>query len=75
MMTKLQVRTILYGVIAGGQTLALGINEGAMTVRDWIQLVVSSAVAAAISIRALYDTAPDAVPAKPEAEAKPEVKP
>ncbi len=62
MMTKLQIRAVLYGVIAGGQTLALGLNEGAMTVRDWIQLCVSSVVAAAISIRALYDNSIDLQP-------------
>lgn len=69
MMTKLQVRTILYGVIAGGQTLALGINEGPMTLRDWVQLTVSAIVAAAISIRALYDNAPDS--ASEQKDAKP----
>ena len=65
MMTKLQVRALLYGVIAGGQTLMLGINEGEMTARDWIQLSISAVVAAAISIRALYDTAPDNLSAAP----------
>lgn len=55
-MTRLQIRALIYGVIAGGQTLTLGINEGTMTARDWIQLAVSSIVSAAIAVRALYDT-------------------
>lgn len=58
-MNKMQVRAVLYGIIAGGQTLMLGINEGDMTARDWIQLSISAVVAAAIAIRALYDAGPD----------------
>ncbi len=59
MMTKLQIRTITYATIAGLQTMLLGLNEGVMTGRDWFQLIVSSVLAAAISVRALYDNAID----------------
>ena len=61
-MTKLQIRTVIYAATAGLQTLVLGINEGAMTVRDVVQLIASSLLAAIIAVRALYDTAPDNSP-------------
>lgn len=59
-MTALQTRAVIYGVIAGGQTLMLGIKDGTMTAADWIRLAISSVVAVAIAVRALYDCAPDA---------------
>lgn len=58
-MNRMKMRAILYGIIAGGQTLMLGINEGDMTMRDWIQLSISAVVAAAIAVRALYDAGPE----------------
>ena len=30
-MNKVQIRALLYGVIAGGQTLMLGVKDGVMT--------------------------------------------
>jgi hypothetical protein len=64
MMNPVQVRAVLYGIIAGGQTMMLGVKDGTMTTADWIRLFVSSVVAAAIAIKALYDTAPDNLPSK-----------
>lgn len=52
---KSAIRPACYVVAAAGQTLALGIKDGPMTWQDWARLVLSSLVASAVTLKALYD--------------------
>lgn len=67
MNSKAIIRPLVYVVASAGQTLALGIKDGPMTWQDWARLVLSSLVAAAVTLKALYDQ--DAEPlAKPKVD-------